>query len=313
MEETESLRQVDGLWFSNDTLVLRAENSIFRVSKSMLAARSSVFESMIEFPPSTADGDQMMDGSPVVRLHDSASEVEAFLRAIFDSSYFMPPPAEVDFHVVLGILRLSHKYDVAYLHTRALAHLERVYPLDHTIYSTLTTVTQPHQRMSLGFHLTAVPVLIEVDATWLLPSAYYAIGTYELSTLRTAGAPWDALPPSIREACLPLAGIQLKAAIRISRFISDESVCASSTDCAEGRLTVITSMITRLDSPLQDPLAEWNNTEWERLRNVLCSDCVCDCQVDHSIALLEVWNALPGNCGLEDWDVLLAKRQAVMG
>ncbi|KAJ6502751.1 hypothetical protein C8R47DRAFT_969582 [Mycena vitilis] len=110
--DTESLRQVEGLWFSNDTLVLRAENSIFRVSKSMLAARSTVFESMIEFPPSTADGDQMMDGSPVVRLHDCASEVEAFLRAIFDSSYFMPRPAEVDFHVVLGILRLSHNLQV---------------------------------------------------------------------------------------------------------------------------------------------------------------------------------------------------------
>ncbi|KAJ6563912.1 hypothetical protein B0H19DRAFT_942406 [Mycena capillaripes] len=85
MDDQDSLRQVDGLWFSNDTLVLRAENSIFRVSKSMLAARSSVFETMFEFPQSTSDGDQVMDGSPVVHLHDSAIEVEAFLRAIFDS------------------------------------------------------------------------------------------------------------------------------------------------------------------------------------------------------------------------------------
>jgi hypothetical protein len=85
MEDQESLHQVDGLWFSNDTLVIRAENSIFRVSKSILAARSSVFEAMFEFPQSTSDGDRMMDGSQVVRLHDSAAEVESFLRAIFDS------------------------------------------------------------------------------------------------------------------------------------------------------------------------------------------------------------------------------------
>ncbi|KAJ6523160.1 hypothetical protein B0H19DRAFT_854030, partial [Mycena capillaripes] len=117
----------EGLWFSNDTLVLRAENSIFRVSKSMLAARSSVFQNMFEFPPPASGGDQVMDGSPVVRLHDSAADVEAFLRAIFDSSYFMPPPAPVDDVVVLGILRLSHKYGVNYLHKRAILHLETIY------------------------------------------------------------------------------------------------------------------------------------------------------------------------------------------
>ncbi|KAJ6537873.1 hypothetical protein B0H19DRAFT_1270265 [Mycena capillaripes] len=74
--------------------------------------------------------DEMMDGNPVVRLRDSATEVEAFLRAIFDSSYFMPPPAEINFHPVLGILRLSHKYDVGYLYKTALDHLEMIYPME---------------------------------------------------------------------------------------------------------------------------------------------------------------------------------------
>jgi hypothetical protein len=90
------LMQGDGLWFSNDSLVvLRAEDRIFRVPKSILTARSPVFQFMFEFPqPASnsegeemADGEEMIDGSPVIRLHDSGAEVQAFLRATMDTRY----------------------------------------------------------------------------------------------------------------------------------------------------------------------------------------------------------------------------------
>ncbi|KAJ6572750.1 hypothetical protein DFH09DRAFT_1460692 [Mycena vulgaris] len=58
------------------------------------------------------------------RLHDSAEDVAAFLAAIFDSSYFMPPSAPVEIYPLLGILRLANKYDVQYLYRRASDHLK---------------------------------------------------------------------------------------------------------------------------------------------------------------------------------------------
>ncbi|KAJ7664761.1 hypothetical protein B0H17DRAFT_835030, partial [Mycena rosella] len=110
----------EDLWFSSDSLVIRADEKIFRVTKSILSARSSVFRDMVAFPqPSSAEA-ELIEGSPVVCLSDSAANVEVFLRAILDSSYFMPRPAPVELHVVLGILRLAHKYDVQYLYLRAL-------------------------------------------------------------------------------------------------------------------------------------------------------------------------------------------------
>ncbi|KAJ7120698.1 hypothetical protein C8R43DRAFT_1241548 [Mycena crocata] len=125
MSGDNKIHQAAGLWFSNDALiVLRAEDRVFRVQKAILAARSPVFQAMFEFPQPIADGDEITEGSPVVRLHDSADQVEPFLRAIFDSSYFMPPPAKIEFFAVLGILRLAHKYDVNYLFKRAVHHLE---------------------------------------------------------------------------------------------------------------------------------------------------------------------------------------------
>ncbi|KAJ7861418.1 hypothetical protein B0H14DRAFT_3445349 [Mycena olivaceomarginata] len=61
---------------------------------------------MFEFPQPATDGEESIDGKPFIRLHDNATEVGWFLRAIFDTAYFMPPPSEIDFHEVLGITAL---------------------------------------------------------------------------------------------------------------------------------------------------------------------------------------------------------------
>ncbi|KAJ6556392.1 hypothetical protein B0H19DRAFT_1152487 [Mycena capillaripes] len=83
------LKKVDGLWLSDDgVVVLCAEECIFRVPKSILAARSPIFRAMLEFPQpadTAIEADEMIDGSPVVHIPDSATDVECFLRAIFDS------------------------------------------------------------------------------------------------------------------------------------------------------------------------------------------------------------------------------------
>lgn len=84
-EEKNQLNRVRVLWFEHGNLILRVENSLFRVSKGLLAAHSSVFWHMLSFPQT--DKEERIDGCPVVRLHDSAADVTCFLRAIFDSRY----------------------------------------------------------------------------------------------------------------------------------------------------------------------------------------------------------------------------------
>lgn len=86
-EKTPKLGRVGDLWFTRDTIVIRAEETIFQVTRSILAARSTVFQDMMAFPQPPGDDTEFIDGSPVVRLHDSAADVEVFLRAIFDSKY----------------------------------------------------------------------------------------------------------------------------------------------------------------------------------------------------------------------------------
>jgi hypothetical protein len=76
--------RVKDLWFPDGSLVVQAEQSLFRISGGILAARSSVFADMLAFtqPPDA----ETIDGCPVVKLPDRAEDLTCFFRAIFDSS-----------------------------------------------------------------------------------------------------------------------------------------------------------------------------------------------------------------------------------
>lgn len=81
----EALTRVDNLWFPDHNLVLQAGNRLFRVSGGILAARSSVFRDMLSIPQ--PESQPLIDGCPIILLHDSAIEAEYFLKALFDSRF----------------------------------------------------------------------------------------------------------------------------------------------------------------------------------------------------------------------------------
>ncbi|KAJ7071877.1 hypothetical protein B0H15DRAFT_957434 [Mycena belliarum] len=315
----DTVTQIDGLWFSNDTVILRAGNSVFRVCKSILAARSSVFQSMFEFPQPASDGDEIMDGSPVVRLHDSAADVEPFIRAIFDSSYFMPPPERVDGHAALGILRLSHKYDVGYLHRRALRHLETVYPIERARY----TDFWPKSLLPVGnsteitnFDLKAIPIFQEVGASWLLPCAFYNAGS--VPPMLEIGAAWDRLPMDAKKTCLVMNTRLLRCVMKVNRFIGNASTCATAETCNAHRFgELLRSRVTHRNDLVmgggQEPLAEWEEGDWDALGEIFCEECLSEARAEHAAAEAEVWDELPVICGLQSWDVLKEARRVALG
>ncbi|KAJ7642413.1 hypothetical protein DFH06DRAFT_1097654 [Mycena polygramma] len=310
--------QIDGLWFSSDQLVaLRAGESIFRVPKSILAARSSVFQAMFEFPqPAVSDGemtdgDEFIDGSPVVHLHDSPTEVEPFLRAIFDSRqvshYFMPPPAHIGFLQVLGILRLSHKYDVGYLHKRALCHLETVYPVQLKEVGSLTkNNTLGYDESANDLDLTAIPVLHEVGATWLLPCAYYSLAGFDVESLVSAGETWDRLPPTMKQTCILAQARHIEASHKILAAMTPPSKCASRDACDAAKFRFLKRHDVSNAANLI-PLYDWQSNV-----NGICGDCSRRGQAQYHEMRGTIWNQLPQNCGMENWDVLTEKRRLTL-
>ncbi|KAJ7083786.1 hypothetical protein C8R44DRAFT_651965 [Mycena epipterygia] len=127
MTDSGNVQEVEGLWFPTDLVILQAGSRIFCVFTSILKEKSPVFADMFAVPQPPSADREAIDGVLVVRMHDDLEELEVFLRAMFDASYFLSPPVPTEIDTTIGILRLAHKYDVSFLRRRALAHLGTVY------------------------------------------------------------------------------------------------------------------------------------------------------------------------------------------
>ncbi|KZT20216.1 hypothetical protein NEOLEDRAFT_1076080, partial [Neolentinus lepideus HHB14362 ss-1] len=66
------------LWFDDGSVVLRAEDTLFRVHRSVLASRSPIFKDMFSVPQS--EGEETVEGCSVVQSQDRADEIETFLK-----------------------------------------------------------------------------------------------------------------------------------------------------------------------------------------------------------------------------------------
>ncbi|KAJ7766165.1 hypothetical protein B0H16DRAFT_1882982 [Mycena metata] len=266
--------------------------------------------------------DEIMDGSPVIRLHDSAADVEPFLRAIFDSSYFMPPPSEISFHAVLGILRLSHKYDVGYLHKRALLHLETVYVVDITGVE-LENNGLDYTSADIHWDLDAIPILREVGALWLLPAACYNVGTFwlglggELASDASEWATFAALPSQLGQVCASMPAVHKDNTERLYRALTFPSSCASADACNLEKFQFLSARTSPSDGLYQDPLqifyGNWSSEREGLLRGGgICSVCSRKAEEQYAATRAKIWAELPKKCGLEDWDVLKEQRRVAL-
>jgi len=79
-----SFVKVHDLWFDDGNLILQAEQSVFKIYRGLLCARSTVFADMFAFPP-PQEGNGVVEGCPFVNTYDSAQDMTYFLRALLDS------------------------------------------------------------------------------------------------------------------------------------------------------------------------------------------------------------------------------------
>ncbi|KAJ7114959.1 hypothetical protein C8R44DRAFT_629550 [Mycena epipterygia] len=312
------IKRVENLWFPDADLVLRAEDTLFRVHSSILGARSSVFRDMVAFPQPQAPEGDTVDGRPVVLLHDSAAEVEAFLRAVFDSSFFMPPPCPTDFYTVIGIMRLAHKYDVQYLFRRALSHLDSMYPSNFSQFLRVNCGNAAHHIDFVGGDVTedliALRAASQVGATWILPTAYYSVCAHRMKDVLAFGERhWKALGADAQQTCFMGQPELLRATYLVHGFLVDISEkCTSASTCreilAEGRILLLEWTTSgRRDL---DPLKGWVLDERE---SELCGACLRDARASHGAAQRIFWDRMPYIFGLPGWDELRQMEADMVG
>jgi hypothetical protein len=74
------------VWYEDGNLIVRAENTLFKVYRGVLASKSTVFADMFTVS-SSGLANETLDGCELVVLQDSAVDVGPFLKAMVDVEY----------------------------------------------------------------------------------------------------------------------------------------------------------------------------------------------------------------------------------
>ncbi|KAJ7142089.1 hypothetical protein C8R43DRAFT_1016277 [Mycena crocata] len=319
--------RVEDLWFEDGNLVIEAGNSQFRVYRGVLAARSPVFQDMLSFPQ--PPDSELVEGCPVVRFYDSAAEVTAFLKSIFDSGFFLPYPFPTDFDTVAGTLRLSHKYEVDYLRRRALVHLASYYPTALSDFDEVWGGSQsPLKRPSWNrptlsaYRIFVIQLAREVDALWILPSAFYSLAfsfvAQDIGIFH--GTIYNGVPTSLsqedQKAVMMGYRMQCTSTVEdVLRFLFspvDVEGCTSTPECHKLRLEALTIHRGFRKFGTHNPLFLWNWDEWGLL-NDLCPTCLSVLKHTHEEARQKFWDDLPAIYGLPQWEKLEEMRSDAIG
>jgi len=170
---------------------------LFRVHISQLSRHSAFFRDLFSLPQpscgirrrslsvssttSVRDGG-LLEGCPVVYLHDKADDVGNMLTALYDGPNFGNNDQD-DFRVVSGILRLSTKYLLDCLRAKALAHLSIAWPSDLKSWDAREDAARYEMDSEHATRIYPTPIAIinlarEIDAPSLLPSAFYDLSRY---------------------------------------------------------------------------------------------------------------------------------------
>ncbi|KAJ6548103.1 hypothetical protein DFH09DRAFT_1366968 [Mycena vulgaris] len=304
-------KPVQKLWFSDGSLVIKADHRLFRISGAVLAARSPIFRDMLAFPqPPDAEA---IEGCPVVTLPDSATDVSYFLEALFDSSFFEPHPTETDLEIILGILRLSDKYSVDYLKRRALVHLSSRYPMTLDEWETIADIDAADDAAAV------IQICREVNALWILPAAFYAIAESDtdeiqvfLDSLATTETRNDAKLSQDDQRLFLQSSLQISVqGLSITRFLQSSNVivgCKKNQSCTRVRLQAIAKLheyITESASNSSKPLSLCDGAGvWKVLSDGCCQGCYDALKKAHKQARQAFWDKLPKFCSLPPWEDL---------
>ncbi|KAF7311244.1 BTB domain-containing protein [Mycena kentingensis (nom. inval.)] len=339
--DTQQPHHVEQLWFEDGNVVLQAGNAQYRVYRGTLARRSPVFRDLFSVPqPQDAE---LVEGCPFVRLPDEEVEVTPFLQALFDTEFFLPFPETTTFVTVYGCLRLAHKYEVLDLRRRALVHLSSRFrttldqesSLLHDRWNRATDFWKeaghlPDQTSwnDVVFnHPEVVRCVIqlarEVDAPWVLPSAFYHLVSANVLDSRlfvaTSCAGITATALSAADQTLILHGCDslsraTQSVIHAFNSPQEDKWCRSSSDCSKNRLNIIGENQDMFHTYQRDPLRVWTDRDdWDRYVGYVCGSCKSTISDAMDEARRAFWQALPAAFDLPAWEELEKAKTAAIG
>ncbi|EIW56963.1 uncharacterized protein TRAVEDRAFT_151611 [Trametes versicolor FP-101664 SS1] len=185
-------------WFDDGSVVVIAQDTAYKIHKSMLARHSEVFNGLFSVPQTSAD--DHLDGCPVVPVPDSSADFSNLLKALYDTSRdssLFQLDRRLSFSVVAGLYELAHKYQIDHLMEQMLVRLKSCFTDNLREWDALDHVTTGHGQRYTVVRSPSLEVLSSTDAIrainlarrtgalTMLPAAIYLASFHHADVLLT--------------------------------------------------------------------------------------------------------------------------------
>jgi hypothetical protein len=218
-------------------------------------------------------------------------------------------PLDMEFEGIAGIFKLSNKYDIPHVRSRAISHLMAIYPTTLTAWDQRKIVLQKS-----SFSPFAVLELAQsMDIPQILPAVFLDCSTQSTEALVDGFKYLSTQNPTLASTNLrtfvDARQMLLQAKLtRLYGFLRDED-SASCPDkyrnCPLKRLEWMTrtSNSHHVESPLAIDI-DWMRYGWD-----VCEFCLLRAKEGYNSARQKLWNDLPSFFDLPAWDQLQSQMQ----
>ncbi|KAJ7070057.1 hypothetical protein C8F01DRAFT_1115117, partial [Mycena amicta] len=260
---------------------------------------STVFHDMFMMP--LPPDEPLVDNCPVVVLSgDSVEDWMHLLAAMFPTSYFREPQAEI--LVVAALLRLAKKYDIPVLRKEFLSRLKHEFPTTLLEFDEVEGWQHISPGHSANHTLVALINLArEMGLYSILPTMFYSLNLAD-----TEDEAFRLLSLSDQIACFKgYAGLLKLHDATTMLWLKPPSGESASEDCSQVEKCRSALKSTAYHIFLGSKDNECVLDSWdERWGRGLCDDCQVVQQIFRE-GRRECWRKLPSVFGLPDWEELI--------
>jgi len=300
------------LWLPDGSIILQAENILFRVYSGLLSLHSPFFRDLFSLPqPPSQD---MYEGIPVVQMLETANDLRYFLLAE-QNPISMPISGNTDLRIVLSLLRLGTKYDVPHLKESTISVLEHIFPSTLGEWDETDEIREELNEQCWPWDFMTANSAREHLVLHILPAALLECSTFKLQAVVDGQQFGDTLYNLNFEnkRAVILANPHLHHINRTQafRFLHDHLTrsrsCATKDDCRRIRMEIVAEHDE--EDPSMGMILIPSHGAFSTLQVRMKSDGYCGSCIGYDKIIFheereEIWKQLPSLFGLPDWDAL---------
>ncbi|KAJ7020157.1 hypothetical protein C8F04DRAFT_1239109 [Mycena alexandri] len=297
------------LWMPYGDFILRAESTLFRVNRDVLARHSSVFREMFAAQP---PNEPTIEGCPIVIVVDTAADWELLLERLYDRPFQNEEALSLD--LVGAMLRLGTKYAICTARENAVWRIHQEFPVTLESWDEMEAGLRPEKiRYQPGFLVEVLKLVYEGGIRSSIPiTAFCCVRAFKMWALRRD----EILRKDGSRITLPeeLKGMLTGASEPIAQFdheffrwLTDDWViprewCISPIECRKRRGELHGIFTTGDGDRRYHTLSIWHaDSDWSK---GLCEACEVAGRTRFNSNRHMAWDALPRLFGLPPWTEL---------